>query len=85
MNLQSFRQNLGVFAGVIVFSFNFVTTAQTYNPAQVQVRVVFADGTPLVNAGYTCLGTTQKVRGAWRRTFKTYNADRCHRVLCGNP
>ena len=50
MNLQSFRQNLGVFAGVIVFSFNVVTTAQTYNAPQVQVRVVFANGTPLVNA-----------------------------------
>jgi hypothetical protein len=50
MNLQNFRQNLGVFAGVIVFSFTVVTTAQTYNAPQVQVRVVFADGTPLVNA-----------------------------------
>ena len=51
MNLQSFRQKLGVFAGVIVLSFNVVTTAQTDNRPQVQARVVFADGTPLVNAG----------------------------------
>ena len=50
MNLQSFRQKLGVFAGVIVFSFNVVTTVQTDNRPQVRARVVFADGTPLVNA-----------------------------------
>ena len=49
MNLQSFRQKLGVFAGVVVFSFNIVTTAQTDNRPQVRARVVFADGTPLVN------------------------------------
>ncbi|MXV74858.1 hypothetical protein F4Z99_11330 [Candidatus Poribacteria bacterium] len=50
MNLQSFRQKLGVFVGVIVLSFNVVTTAQTDNRPQVRARVVFADGTPLVNA-----------------------------------
>ena len=49
MNLQSFRQKLGVCAGVIVFSFNVVTTAQTDSRPEVRARVVFADGTPLVN------------------------------------
>ena len=50
MNLQSFRQKLGVFAGVIVLSLNVVTTAQTDNRPQIRARVLHADGTPLVNA-----------------------------------
>ena len=75
MNLQSFRQKLGVFAGVIVFSFNVLTTAQTYNPPQVQVRVVFADGTPLVNADIHVLVQRRKFEGRGgglsRRTMQT--------------
>ncbi len=78
MNLQSFRQNLGVFAGVIVFSFNVVTTAQTYNAPQVQVRVVFADGTPLVNADIHVLVQHRKFEGRGgkisRRTMQTDSA-----------
>ena len=50
MNFQSFRQKLGVFAGVILLSLNVGTTAQTDNRPQVQARVLHADGTPLVNA-----------------------------------
>ena len=50
MNLQNLGQKLGVFAGVIVFFFNVVTTAQTDNRPQMRGRVFFADGTPLVNA-----------------------------------
>ena len=64
MNLQSFRQNLGVFAGVIVFSLNVVTTAQTDNRPQVQARVVFADGTPLVNADIHVLVQRRKFGGS---------------------
>ena len=75
MNLQSFRQNLGVFAGVIVFSFNVVTTAQTYNAPKVQVRVVFADGTPLVNADIHVLVQRRAFEGRGgglsRRTMQT--------------
>ncbi len=75
MNLQSFRKNLGVFAGVIVFSFNFLTTAQTDNAPKVQVRVVFADGTPLVNADIHVLVQRRKFEGRGgglsRRTMQT--------------
>ena len=75
MNLQSFRQKLGVFAGVIVLSLNVVTTAQTYNAPQVQVRVVFADGTPLVNADIHVLIQRRKFGGREgglsRRTMQT--------------
>ena len=49
MNFQSFRQKLGVCAGVIVFFFNVVTIAQTDNRPQIRARVVFADGIPLAN------------------------------------
>ncbi len=50
MNLQSFGQKLTVLAGIVVFSFNTVTTVQADNGPQVRARIVFADGTPLVNA-----------------------------------
>ncbi len=50
MNLQRLSLKLGIFAAVIVFSFNVVTAAQTNNRPQVRARVVFTDGTPLVNA-----------------------------------
>ena len=50
MNLQRLSLKLGIFAAVIVFSFNVVTAAQTDNRPQVRARVVFTDGTPLVNA-----------------------------------
>ncbi|RKU09645.1 hypothetical protein C6503_21055 [Candidatus Poribacteria bacterium] len=49
MNLQGFKQKLGVFAGVVVFFFNIVTTAQTDNRPQIRARVVYADGTPIAN------------------------------------
>ena len=75
MNLQSFRQKLGVFAGVIVLSFNVVTTTQTDNRPQVQARVVFADGTPLVNADIHVLIQRRKFErrggGLSRRTMQT--------------
>ena len=50
MNLQSFGQKLTALAGIVVFSFTVVTKVQSDNRPQVRARVVFADGTPLVNA-----------------------------------
>ena len=50
MNLQSFGQKLTALAGIAVFSFTVVTKVQSDNRPQVRARVVFADGTPLVNA-----------------------------------
>ena len=64
MNLQSFRQKLGVFVGVTVLSFNVVPTAQTDNRPQVRARVVFADGTPLVNANIYVLVVNRDFDGS---------------------
>ena len=50
MNLQCLNLKLGIFVGIVVFSVNVVTKAQAYHPPQIRARVVFANGTPLVNA-----------------------------------
>ena len=48
MNLQ--RLKLGILVGIVAFSFTVVTKVQADNRPRVRARVVFADGTPLVNA-----------------------------------
>ena len=48
MNLQ--RLKLGILIGIVAFSFAVATKVQADNRPQVRARVVFADGTPLVNA-----------------------------------
>ena len=48
MNLQ--RLKFGILVGIVVFSFIVVIKGQTDNRPRVRARVVFADGTPLVNA-----------------------------------
>ena len=50
MNLQSFGQKLTVLVGIVVCSFTVITKVQAANRPQVRARVVYADGTPLVNA-----------------------------------
>ena len=49
MNLQPLGLRLGILAGIVVFSFTVVAEVQADRP-QIRARVVFADGTPLVNA-----------------------------------
>ena len=48
MNLQ--RLKLGILVGIVAFSFIVVIEVQADNRPRVRARVVFADGTPLVNA-----------------------------------
>ena len=50
MNLQRLSLKLGILVGIVVFSFNAVTTVKADNRPQIRARVVFADGTPLANA-----------------------------------
>ena len=50
MNLQRLSLKLGILVGIVAFSFNVVITVQADNRPQIRARVVFADGTPLVNA-----------------------------------
>ena len=47
MNLQ--RLKLGILVGIVAFSFTVGTQVQTRNRPQIRARVIFADGTPLVN------------------------------------
>ena len=50
MNLQRLSLKFGILIGIMAFSFNVVTTGQADSRSQIRARVVFADGTPLVNA-----------------------------------
>ena len=50
MNLQRLSLKLGILVGIVAFSFTVITKVQAGNRPQIRARVVFADGTPLVNA-----------------------------------
>ncbi len=50
MYLQCPNLKLGILLGVVVFSFAVGTKVQADNHPQIRARVVYADGTPLVNA-----------------------------------
>ena len=50
MNLRCLGLKLGILVGIVVFSFTVGTKVQAGNRPQIRARVVFADGTPLVNA-----------------------------------
>ena len=50
MTFQRLTLNLGILIGIVAFSFAVVSKVQANNRPQVRARVVFADGTPLVNA-----------------------------------